>query len=642
MIQSSLFEEDYLLKELGQLARVPNIALTELVANAWDAGATRVDISIPSAVGGMLTVLDNGHGMTAEQFKRRWMTLRYDRLKHQGAEVEFPADYSGQPRTAYGRNGVGRHGLLCFSNEYRVETWRDGKLSLFLISAESGESPFVLKEEASEFRSGSGTKLLVEVDRKLPDYEEILTVLAARFVHDPRFKIFVNGASKSFNEIDGKISEQEVIVDPRHKAKIIVIDSTRLNHSSVHQGIAFWSQKRLVGTPSWSLGDSIGFDGRTRFARRYKVIVDTEGFESEIESDWTGFKSVEIVSKMYQVVYEHLNKISHDLAAEVIEEASIDALSQNRVALAELGKGARIEVSEFTRMIAQAHPAISPEFLATAVQAVINLEKSKSGEALLQKLSLLPSSDVEGLDELLNEWTVKDALRVLDEIANRLNVLESIKRLSQDPETDELHTLHPLILRSRWIFGPEFESQEYCSNATLQTISKQLFKNPDPAFLNSRKRPDIVVLPNKTTCQITGIETFDLTDPTIMKLQSVLLIELKKGGFELTREEVNQADGYIQDIASSGIISGSPYVCGWVVGEKIRAGVVRDKVLKSEGGSDYGRVRATTYGALVDTAHKRLMKLQEVLSDRYSGISTDDLLAKVLPDSDPGQGNIDL
>ena len=89
-IQSSLFEEDYLLRELGQVAHVPQVALTELVANAWDAGATRVDLQLPAVLGGVLTVLDDGHGMSPDQFKLRWMTLGYNRLKRQGVDVEFP------------------------------------------------------------------------------------------------------------------------------------------------------------------------------------------------------------------------------------------------------------------------------------------------------------------------------------------------------------------------------------------------------------------------------------------------------------------------------------------------------------------------------------------------------------------------
>ncbi|WP_064039115.1 ATP-binding protein [Methylomonas koyamae] len=136
LLQASLFEEDYLLRELGSVAHVPHVALTELVANAWDAGASRVNLQIPEKIGDNLTVQDDGHGMSTEQFAKRWMTLRYNRLKHQGDDVEFPSGRSGRQRKAYGRNGVGRHGLLCFSDEYSVETWRDGILSQFVVGTD--------------------------------------------------------------------------------------------------------------------------------------------------------------------------------------------------------------------------------------------------------------------------------------------------------------------------------------------------------------------------------------------------------------------------------------------------------------------------------------------------------------------------
>ena len=631
-IQSSLFEEDYLLRELGQVAHVPQVALTELVANAWDAGATRVDLQLPAVLGGVLTVLDDGHGMSPDQFKLRWMTLGYNRLKRQGVDVEFPPGRPRRPRKAYGRNGVGRHGLLCFANGYVVETWRNDVLATFQVGTESGPSPFVLRSETLGQRKGSGTKTSVVVERKLPDADEILTVLAARFVHDPEFEIRVNGATRSFSEIEGRVSETTISFDGGRSATIIVIDTTRLNQSSIHQGIAFWVQRRLVGTPSWAIGQVANFDGRTRFARRYKVIVDTQGFEAEVEQDWTGFVASDAVRQLHQWTADHIGKVAQDLAAEVVEESSADALSQNRSELASLGQGARLEVAEFTKAVAQAHPTISPDFLATAVKAVINLERSKSGAALLQKLSALPPDDVVGLDLLLTEWSIKDALRVLDEIDSRISVIETIRRLAEDPSTDELHTLHPLILRSRWLFGPEFESEEYRSNATLQTVARELFKNPDAQFINERNRPDVVVLPDKTTCQLTGIESFDPADPTLTQLQHVLVIELKKGGFELTRKEVNQADGYVQDIAASGAMSGTPYICAWVVGQKVAAGVAKDKTVGDDA-RGYGRVRATTFGTLVDTANRRLLKLRDALADRYGSISTDGLLDRVFAQS---------
>lgn len=638
-LQNSLFEDDYLLRELGPVAHVPQVALTELVANAWDAGATRVDLILPAEIGGTLTVTDNGHGMTPAQFRKRWMTLRYDRLKHQGPNVEFPSGRRAHPRRAYGRNGVGRHGLLCFADEYEVQTWRNEVLATFVVGTESGPSPFVLRSETLGQRVGSGTQLLVHVIRKLPDAEEVLTVLAARFVHDPEFEIRVNGQQRTFSEIDGRVSEEVLDLGAGRSATVIVIDSTRLNHSSVHQGIAFWVQHRLVGSPSWAIGHMASFDGRTRFARRYKVIVDTDGFEPgvDVAEDWTGFRATDAVRDLYRATAEHIGKVAQHLAAEIVEATSEDALVQNRTELATLGQGARLEVAEFTKVVAQAHPTISPEFLATAVKAVIHLEKSKSGAALLQKLSSLPPDDINGLDRLLTEWTVKDALRVLDEIDSRVGVIETIRRLADDPNTDELHTLHPLILRSRWLFGPEFESQEYCSNATLQTVARELFKSPEAQFINERYRPDIVVLPEKTTWQMTGIESFDPIDTTLTRIQHVLVIELKKGGFELTRKEINQADGYVQDIAASGAFSGAPFICAWVVGQKIAAGVERDKQL---GNPAYGRIRAVTFGSLVDTANARLLKLRTVLADRYGGSSTDELLNRVF--SQPTLGGLGI
>ena len=576
-LQASLFEEDYLVRELGQLARAPQISLTELVANAWDAGATHVHLALPSVVGGKLVVEDDGHGMTPEQFRVRWMTLRYDRLKHQGQFVEVPPGRRIQQRRPFGRNGVGRHGLLCFDDSYEVQTWRDGVLTTFVVGTESGPSPFVLRSETSGLREGFGTRLSVNVMRNLPDPGEILTVLATRFIHDPEFKIKVNGRQLEFHDLVGVISDELLDLGDGRSAKVIVIDSTRLNHSSIHQGVAFWVRHRLVGAPSWSIGSDFHIDGRSRFARRYKVIVDTEGYESEVLADWTGFHDSVTVRKMFMEVANHLEKVTLELAKEVAEEASEEALAKNRKELVDLGKGARFEVAEFTRGIAQAHPTVSPDFLATAVKAVINLEKSKSGSALLQQLSEISSDDVCRLESLLSNWSLKDALSVLDEIDVRISTIEAIRRLASDRDTDELHTLHPLILRSRWLFGPEYESPEYVSNVTLQTVAKNLFKRKDVRFVNGKQRPDIVVLPDDhTTWQMTGIEEMSPVDSGLVQIRQVLVIELKRGGFEVTRDEVNQASGYVQDIHGAATMSGNPFVHAWVVGHSVKAGTERE------------------------------------------------------------------
>lgn len=88
-IQGTLFETDFLIRTLGNLAHQPDIALTELIANAWDAGATEVEIFIPEKYGEILTIKDNGTGLTPDEFKNRWMKLGYNRLKYQGKKGSF-------------------------------------------------------------------------------------------------------------------------------------------------------------------------------------------------------------------------------------------------------------------------------------------------------------------------------------------------------------------------------------------------------------------------------------------------------------------------------------------------------------------------------------------------------------------------
>ena len=64
-----------LLKELGErLVGKPHIALAELVKNGYDADATEVIIDLDEKHD-RITISDNGHGMTFDQFRDFWMRV---------------------------------------------------------------------------------------------------------------------------------------------------------------------------------------------------------------------------------------------------------------------------------------------------------------------------------------------------------------------------------------------------------------------------------------------------------------------------------------------------------------------------------------------------------------------------------------
>ena len=613
--QGSLFEVDYLIRTLGALVNYPEIALTELVANAWDAGATTVNISIPEDYGSKLIIEDNGTGLSKEQFLNRWMKLGYNRLKHQGKNVIFPKGINSK-RLAYGRNGVGRHGLLCFNNEYTVITNSEGKKSTFLITTISETQPFVIKDYKFETSNKTGTRLEVIVVKNLPKADKILDIISARFLHDPKFIVSINKKTVPLKQLIGLINSKEIILK-NIKLNIHFIDSQKSARSTLYQGIAFWQGGRLVGEPSWILGNEFILDGRTTYAKRYNIVVESNDLGEFIFEDWTGFKKLEAMNEVYRAVGDYVNEMLAIVAKENIQETKEQIRSEFAKEYAGLSPLAKYELNEAIETITIAHPTAKQEAISLAVEAIINLEKTRTGKDLLLKLSQLTEDDILGLNELLEKWSIRDALSVLDEIDNRISVIEAIRKLSGEEDVDELHVLHPLVTGARWLFGPEFESAEYASNRQLQNaveiVSKtEVQKN---IFNNHRKRPDIVVLPN-STLSVTGTETFEGDSP-LSTVNKILLIELKKGGSKLSRKERNQAIGYVEDFLGCGNIIGNPTIEAYVIGKTFSEKVESPTKV---GSGERGRISICTFDQLVATAEKRLFGLRNKLSERYDDI----------------------
>ena len=211
---------------------------------------------------------------------------------------------------------------------------------------------------------------------------------------------------------------------------------------------------------------------------------------------------------------------------------------------------------------------------------------------------------------------MKDALTVLSEIDRRISVIEAVRKLSQDKSVDELKVLHPLVTESRWLFGPEYDTAEYTSNRQLQTVVKLLFKEKikDNHGVNLKKRPDLVILSDDSTVSITGTEDFS-KETNLIVISKVLIIELKRGGFEIKRNERNQAQNYIEDLMALGIKA--PSFNAFVVGASISDNLQRKSHV---GDNNEGCIYVTTFNQLVDTAERRMFGLRNKLSSMYDDV----------------------
>ena len=166
IIQRSKYEKDFIERTYSSIVTDISIAFSELVANSWDAGATTVSITLPEKRGDEIVIEDNGTGMTDDEFQQRWMVIAYNRVAHQGEYIEYISSKGKAKRLAYGRNGVGRHAMFCFNDQYQVETWRDGKCNKYLISIDGGDSAFSVLEHSIFDKAGNGTRLTVKAIKK--------------------------------------------------------------------------------------------------------------------------------------------------------------------------------------------------------------------------------------------------------------------------------------------------------------------------------------------------------------------------------------------------------------------------------------------------------------------------------------------
>ena len=120
---------------LGLYSNVPAV-LSEAVANAWDADATRVDVDIfPSD--GFITITDNGVGMSEEEVNDKYLHVGYQRRQNEGSTTDI------HNRDVMGRKGIGK--LSLFSIAETVE-----------IYTTDGESKNALRMNVEDIRKAIG------------------------------------------------------------------------------------------------------------------------------------------------------------------------------------------------------------------------------------------------------------------------------------------------------------------------------------------------------------------------------------------------------------------------------------------------------------------------------------------------------
>ncbi len=197
---------------VGLYSNVPAV-LSEVVANAWDADATHVDIYIDTA-NGVIKIRDDGHGMTSEDANKKYLRVGYERRKDGGAKTP-----KGRP--VMGRKGIGKLSLFSIANIVEVRSVKEGERHGFRMNIEDirqatktdGSTDYHPQPiAAQDITLDKGTFIiLTEMKRRLNQTEQALRRrLARRFSvigSNHNFTISLNGEPITIQErgYQGKI-----------------------------------------------------------------------------------------------------------------------------------------------------------------------------------------------------------------------------------------------------------------------------------------------------------------------------------------------------------------------------------------------------------------------------------------------------
>ncbi|MDG4594228.1 MAG: ATP-binding protein [Candidatus Contendobacter sp.] len=274
-------------------SNVPAI-LTEMVANAWDADATRVDIRIDTSQD-VIEILDDGHGMSSDDINNRYLRVGHRRRD----KSNFPKSPGG--REVMGRKGLGKLSLFSIAGVVEVHTRKENQSSALRMEVKAIEAaakdnkPYCPDPTTADLSPDleHGTRLILRQLRK-----ERVRVMNLRQRLARRFSILERDDFRVY------VDDQEVTL----------ADRDDLRHVQFLWTIGGWSLPDAVVNPL----ETITLDGS---------LPDWKDFSWQIRG-WIG-----TVAKPRQLVTDssNLNSIVVMARGRLFQENILDRLNDGRL-----------------------------------------------------------------------------------------------------------------------------------------------------------------------------------------------------------------------------------------------------------------------------------------------------------------------
>ncbi len=253
-------------------SHIPN-AIAELIANAYDADATEVQVKLYDTDEKRIEIRDNGHGMDFDEVNDKFLRIGRNRRKDKNN-----ATISPNGRKTTGKKGLGKLALFGIGNLIEITTVKkNSKKKLeFILSwivlkeTKEGENykPEFFPEACGPEEHGTSIILTDLRDEEKFDVKDLAVNLSRLFnCFDKSFRCFVSLNDDEVIEVNNELKfdnideefrwefpefSRNIDIDYENKGKIYgKIISTEKPLKDISKGIALFANGRLVNAPAF-------------------------------------------------------------------------------------------------------------------------------------------------------------------------------------------------------------------------------------------------------------------------------------------------------------------------------------------------------------------------------------------------------
>lgn len=530
-----------LVKHLGlQMYSGAVPAIAELVANAWDAEAGKVEITIPLGTPlvpeSVITVRDFGHGMSFEACNDEYLVVGRDRRELEGHESK------NRKRFLMARKGIGKLAGFGIANEVRVKTVRGKHLTEFKMVysdiVKGGKfieeyHPQVIADGPTTEPEGTTVTMTgIKVTRAIPEDQFRRSMLRRFAVYSDQFQVLVNGNPLKKEETDfqfrfpaGKGEWETATLSNGKTIKWWAGFTQDTISDEESRGMTVFARGKLVQAP-WLFGLSGGMHGQ--HALQYMT--------GEVVADWLDADEDLVATDRASVMWEHpLAHVLQDWGQEKIRELlnawvagrtrdKIEHLKQKTPLMARIEKFSGREKQELIKAVQKLTEisTITDERLQELVEFLIRAYENEHFLEVIRQLNSADPKDLGDVLGLLAEWDVLEAVATAQIVRGRLQIIDTFEKLIADgvPEKPDMHEF---LKKHPWLVDPTWTTVEH-EKALDTVLEKQFNKKKGKKTAQGQKRLDY----------------FCLADPS-----RVIVVELKRPGEEAGKGELRQLVDYV-------------------------------------------------------------------------------------------------